>query len=536
MEKNDILKQQSNFLFTNLKENLKDKNTLVDYNKAISKSLNDFVNMAFKPSFEANHSIKFDKDEQKRDLRHINLDLNIVNDSLNYINDTILNNFNDIQMFKTKCKNLLNKTRSNSSVLNFLNRNKSYIEFKDDFNSYDNIDLTKTSSSNINVSTAEGILLLPYVKDKTVSPSGVVINISDNASYGNYKVVEKIPYSDQYYFLSEINDRIKEEDCYDGNGNTWLEIQSYDIGEDKDGITCQLIFSVHTSDINWIEINPYIPFNSGYTFIVDKIEYRETESEAFKPLFVNKDNNEVGLSYATEIKNKYTQQGVYIFEPVYIHSFRVTLKQPNPYPESTGYFHYQYLNTGSSGNSSWVDKSRQWALNQISTIEDTTQEGYYAINSKEMIKKELRVNAATDRWCIGIKNIQCKNKAYTTSSEVYSIKYESSKPIKNLKLRTSEIIPNSLIGKDSITYHISFDDIEWHQIRPENHIGNSDIPYYFNFTDSVESDVAEFNGNIKYMNEKVYNVRLRINMTGVSGNSINKVSPILQEYALICEV
>lgn len=527
MNKEYILEKQTSFLQDRLKNDVKGKTSLHDFYRAISRSLHDLLQMAFKPSFKAKESWKFDRVEQGEELSHICLDLDIINDSVSNINDTIAANFNDMQVFKNRAKNLLGKAQDALQTLSFVTNNTDYYVFHDTFTDYSKIDDQLSKLNEINVMTTEGILTLPITKEQRREYKvGLTTYTSPNGTIGNYGVVEKAYGGESIYFLSDVNAKDNIDDLTDNQPNTWVEFQG--TGDTLD-ISISFRFNSET-DLNWISLDPYIPPRSEHTFRVTSIQYRDKESVAFKEVNIKHKDKEVLLAISDAQGNKFEHQGVYLFEPIVVTEIVIKLSTDKEFLDKIG--RYQY-NLYSNGVLVEQDIGSERAQQLVSNITKNTLTGIFNVNAstEEQIEKKLMVYEQY-RKVIGLRDVKFRMLTFEKTTEVFSVRYSMPEDISEVKLHTVESV-NGLESYDKyISYFISFDDNEWLPIRPSNQLfGNIDSPIAYHINSADSEDMKTFNQNIGYIDGKYRDIRLKIVMQSQSEH----LSPVLEQYALMCK-
>lgn len=547
MKKNVILEKQTDYINNSFNEKITASTFLTDVKSAISSSIQKLVDIAFKPSFKYNKSVRFDQEEQRKELSNIVLDMNVINETLNYLNSEVSDEYNRIQDFKTKSKNELNKLKSYIRQVEFMNGSNNTEIFVNTFNNYDDIDLSTADIDEINVMTSEGIATLPISNQEDLTDSfSVGAQVSTNGQLGNYSIIEKsdqhnnsidIEYSNEYYFCSDIDARDNTAHLVDNESNTWLEIQSF-----NEPLKAEIKLDLgRQTFVNWIDISPYIPKASRYSFTVETIKYRDADGmlkNVYPEDYINK---EVGLSFSSNGLNKYFEQGVFTFDPVSANQIIIYLRQDNAYNVKIGeYKYYQKIND-------------DYCIITESQAPDEVQEGeegiYYIksfidvedggkIINKEVMdvyKKEVTLKEESARYFIGIRDIKLKYNTYSNYSEIISKPYKAKNNIKRIKLNTIEDMPDAFINQNVLRYFISVDENEWHEIRPDNRINKLEdvVPMLYELESTLDSTVQALNVNTGYIKNPSDTVRLKIVFSVTDKNGAR--TPVLEEYALIVE-
>ena len=547
MKKNIILEKQTDYIYNKFKNKYNAAKFLTDIKQAISSSIQKLVDIAFKPSFKYNKSIRFDKTEQTNDLENIILDLNVLNDSINYLNNEITSEFNTIQDFKTKSKNELNKLKSYIRQIDFLKGKNNTEIFVNTFNNYDQIDLTATEDNEINIMTSEGIVTLPIYEEKILSEEmNIGAQILTNGSLGNYNIIEKneqynnnieLEYSNEYYFCSDINPRDNTSNIIDGNSDTWLEIQSFD---KPLNVEIKLNLDRQTK-VNWIDISPYIPKTSKNSFIVESIKYRDEDGTLKNIYSEDYINKEIGLSFSSNNLNKYFEQGVFTFDTINTDQIIIYLNQQNTYDVKIGEYVYskkinnQFCNISADMAPEEVQDGTE-GIYYIRSFVEKEIDGYILTQEQiDIYKKEIHLKEESKRYFIGIRDINLKYNIYSNYSEIITKEYNTINPIERIKLNTIEQIPDRLINIDCLKYYISIGDNTWHEIRPNNIINttNNIVPIVYELNSILDPSVQELNVNTGYINSTSNSIRLKIVFTLTDQTS--EYTPILEEYALIVE-
>ena len=148
------------------------------------------------------------------------------------------------------------------------------------------------------------------------------------------------------------------------------------------------------------------------------------------------------------------------------------------------------------------------------------------LNKESIIKKNLYDNKLNrelilaDRSSISINSLMCFLKKYRKTGTCI-FKYDVKEPINGVTLDANEFMPQST----SISYFMSFDNINWHSIKPLYRVGNDEI-----HTINLNSIVTSSNINTKtiFTNDKQYTIYLKIVL---KTDNIN-VSPIINSLSL----
>lgn len=547
MKKNIILEKQTDYINKSFNEKITASTFLTDVKSAISSSIQKLVDIAFKPSFKYNKSVRFDKEEQRKESSNIVLDMNVINETLNYLNSEVSDEYNRIQDFKTKSKNELNKLKSYIRQVEFMNGSNNTEIFVNTFNNYDDIDLSTTDIDEINVMTSEGIATLPISNQEDLTDSfSVGAQVSTNGQLGNYSIIEKsdqhnnsidIEYSNEYYFCSDIDARDNTAYLVDNESNTWLEIQSF-----NEPLKAEIKLDLgRQTFVNWIDISPYIPKASRYSFTVETIKYRDADGmlkNVYPDDYINK---EVGLSFSSNGLNKYFEQGVFTFDPVNANQIIIYLRQDNAYNVKIGeYKYYQKI------NDSYCIITESQAPDEVQEGEEgiyyiksfiDVEDGGKIINKEimDVYKKEVTLKEENARYFIGIRDIKIKYNTYSNYSEIISKPYKAKNNIKRIKLNTIEDMPDVFINQKVLRYFISVDENEWHEIRPDNRINKLEdiVPMLYELESTLDPTVQALNVNTGYIKNSSDTVRLKIVFSVTEKNGAR--TPILEEYALIVE-
>jgi hypothetical protein len=257
------------------------------------------------------------------------------------------------------------------------------VYFKDSFTDYSNVDTTISSGAIVNISTSEGIATLARTKSTDCESKAKVTVVAGNGDAGNYYVAKRTQVSTDDGSIV-INAKYVSDDgahddpaaIIDGRPDTWFEYQlvnisdadkaitkGYDIDwargkEYGDKLRLRIVIDlVNVQDVNWIDINPYIPEKSnGRVYIysiktsADGIDYDSVSdgttilnSEISRISHTyDKDKIFVGNVYSNE---KIASQGTFWFPPRKTRFIEIVMDQDQPYTDTVGHTYYEKVIT-----------------------------------------------------------------------------------------------------------------------------------------------------------------------------------------------
>lgn len=567
----NILRSQAEVYRDIFEKKLMDAKSSGDIKMAHAEALRGFYTRAFKPTLDGYTRSSIDSSSMNDMMDKASTDICVAYEQIDKISDEISDAFNSNQEYKTSLRNRVEYLSSIVEDINLMaeeNLNNTVV-FKDSLTSYDFIDRGYGQGTLANISTAEGVAYLSVSRDENLNALVQSIKVSGNGTSGNYYTTKKVNIES---FNDAFNSYIKyksDEDAHadplaisDNEASTWYEYQmlgiepssktTYRIGwGNADKIEDELVLKVDielkkVSDINWMDIIPYMPERSKANITLYSVRVSEDGSN-YSPIYkgepiINKSIYSISQSYDKESLfskdnlAKFTSQGVLNFPRTKAKFIEVILKQTKPYDESLGAIVYtKYLISGGKEiNKGIIEEQMVPAFIVQGPV------GKYKISNSEYITKEM-VALEGWRYAIGLRGIDLYNKSFSSQSEIVTKRFETKKPIRKIMLYSNEIIPEDFnkygidMRNDWIKYYISINDIDWHRISPMHHnqIGNTRMaPKIFEVNGSASSDEKSINKGYLESSDDAYSVRLKIVFSGSGENG--SATPILEEYAIKC--
>jgi archaellum component FlaC len=567
-----LLKRQAEMYKAKLEEKIGAAKTKTDIYKAHSSTLNEFYSHAFRPTVDSGEMREFDIEKTEEIMNDIKTDVDIAYGELEGISSVLQNAYNTNKDYKTSVKNKIQYLSSIVSDLNIMTREttQSSITFKDSLANYDFIDKDFSVGTNADIATAEGIAYLHISSDTLANSDGTEIKINGNGTEGNYHVVKRVNIETanadyNVYIKYESDDDAHDQPAViiDTQPQTWFEYekvgfkeatQRYDTdwavaSEIHDDLTLRVNIKLKASqEINWIDIESYIPEKSRSSIKVYSIYVSEDGSE-FIPIFKDRAiiNSEVNLVpqrylndqvFNSDTVAKFASSGVFNFPKVSAQYIEIVFKQDKPYDEYIGNTYYKEINILSTGETFEHTIPAQAVPSTIIN----SPIGKYQLETNKMIVKGIEVFDGW-RYCIGLKGIDIFNRKFARQSELITKKFSTTKPISKILLYANEIIPDEYMSyglekrNDWIKYYISIDDTTWYQISPMHHnqVGSLAIPpkiYEVNSLTATDVKLSAVNKGYLTSSSDVYNVRLKIVLS--RPEELSESTPILEEYGLEC--
>jgi hypothetical protein len=313
-------------------------------------------------------------------------DIDIAYIELENIGTSISEAFNYAQNEKTKLKNRINMLSSMATDFNLMatESDSNVVYFKDSFTDYSNIDTTISAGTTINVSTSEGIATLARDKSVDCNTKAKIVVLAGNGDAGNYYVAKRTQVTTDdgsiivnAKYLSDEGSHDDPAAIIDGRPDTWFEYQlvnfndkdksttnGYDIEWAKgkeygDKLRVRIVIDLGSvKEINWIDINPYIPEKSNsrvYVYSVkisdDGIDYDSIKEGV---TILNSEVNRISHTYDKDKifvgnvydNDKIASQGTFWFPPKKTRFIEIVMDQDQPYSEYVGHVYYEKV-TGS---------------------------------------------------------------------------------------------------------------------------------------------------------------------------------------------
>jgi hypothetical protein len=567
-----LLRKQAEMYRTLLEEKVESAKIKTDIYRSHSTILKEFCTHAFKPTTSRNTIREFNMDKTEDLLDTIKTDIEMTYGELDGISSTLQEAHNTNKDYKTSVRNRVEYLSSIISDLNIMSKSSSQesITFKDSLTNYDFIDKDFSVGTCVDIATSEGIAYLHISDDKIVSSDGSEIKVNGNGTAGNHHVVKRVNIqtaNSEYDVYIKYNSDDDAHDAVstiiDNQSNTWFEYekvgfaeasQKYDTAwavanETHDDLTLRVNIKLkEIEEINWIDIESYIPEKSRSSIKVYSIYVSEDGSE-FTPIYkdraiIDEELNLIPQRYLSDnifdsdTIAKFASSGVFNFPTVNAQYIEIIFKQDKPYDEYIGHTYYKQINISNTG-----ERIEQIIPEQsVPSYIINAPVGTYQLETNKMITKGIEMFDGW-RYCIGLKGIDVYNRSFEGQSELISKKYTTTKPISKVRLYSNEIIPDEYMSyglktrNDWIKYYISIDDTTWFQISPQHHnqVGSLTISpkvYEINSIASSEEKAGAINTGYITSDSDAYNIRLKIVFS--RPEDMSGSTPILEEYGLEC--
>jgi hypothetical protein len=541
--------------------------------------IKDYFKTATKHSFTSRHIsnssalIASDIDDT---IEEISLDIETLYNQISKIIDGIISNFNYITSEKQMLSNKIKQVSSTINEYNLITKsnNNMMITINDDFNTEGNIDKGFGSGSAAHVDTSTGIVTLEHAGSVNISEQCEVDKIVGNGTAGNYHLIISEEVTDYSTIISSNNTFLSEKDPHDDESvildklpTTWFEYQMLNIPNDVklkhqqytdlswatgsqvgDKLRAKITVVLdNATDINWININPYLPGNGTNKLTVYSISTSE-DGLLYAPIYgdeiiLNSDLNVFSNTYDyTEIaddsiaKSNFASQGVWNFPTRKVKYIEIVLDQNESYPVKIGIPIYNKIIQKIGGNGAVTETSVRVAENEVSKEIREAIPGKYQITPDTYIEKRIE-EVSGWRYCIGLKDVNVFKYTFVKQSEIVSVEHEFEKNISSVSLSVKETIPENMLinlsqRNDWIKYYISFNNVEWYQISASSHykIGNSTIPpkvFTINRSNIILTNLTTGSINTK---EPINTIRFKAILSRPDDD--DSCTPILEEYDL----
>jgi hypothetical protein len=385
-----------------MENELQDAATEEEKNAIISKTLRRFFERVGKPLTIARRAeyghLPYLEDYNTTAQEIVN-DVSVAYSELEHIGDFISEAFNYNQNEKTKLKNRISTLSSMATDFNLISNESenNVVYFKDSFTNYNNVDTSTSAGTVVNISTSEGIATLARLSSVDCNTRASIKIIAGNGEAGNYHIARRTQVisddGDTIIRAKYISDDDAHDDpmaIIDNRPDTWFEYQminasdssktvtrGYDIKWAKgkeygDKLRLRIIIDLgSTQNINWINVNPYIPEKSSGTVYVysiktsvDGIDYESIKDNITT---LNSEINRVPHTYDKDkifvgniqYNDKSSSQGTFCFPPRSARYIEVIMDQDQSYMETIGHTYYEKtmtkentsVNTGSGATS-----------------------------------------------------------------------------------------------------------------------------------------------------------------------------------------
>lgn len=497
-------------------------------------------------------------------------DLNTISGELGELAQGLVDQFNYCQTKKINMENKINYIASLCSdyamSANLTQPDIFYIN-----ENFDNTNKIQTSSAHVDPRV--GVLTLARSSSTNRSKTAKVSSTKGNGFNGNYHMTKtELGITT---FLSTAGAHDQAATILDDNPDTWFEYQILrlkDICKEKwlsnlnwatakvnDILSLTILIELsELEDINWININPYLPNESSK--VVVKLIRTSEDGTNYKELYnnnliLNTQLNSTSQTFRNEditsdmynIPNKFKGQGVWTFDNRQAKFVEIVLEQSESYTTNLGHYKYTKVLMNTDGT---VNKK---TVIDEATVTSEIREGavgkYPTGINNEHILKEIEYDQGW-RHCIGIKDIGIYSYKYEAKSEIVTKPYSSINPIKEISLYTKEHIPESFLAdfkkiNSWITYEISLDGSTFYPISPmhRNPVGAGAIKtwdgteqnfppkiYEINPTNSYEVQQKLFYKGYIETEKAPHTIQLKITM--YRPVNIEDVTPVLDSFTL----
>lgn len=577
-----IHKNQSDFIFSKIKENMNNSLSPEETRMYVSQAFRELESNLGKPLFENKginrHSIPFIEDVID-DMEEITADIDVMLKEHKNSSQFLVDTFNYVHSEK---KRLLSKVGALDSLVGDLNlisneKDDSNIYLKESFQNAKTFDenFTVESITPAQISSLEGILTLGRQSTQNLSNDAWISMYNGNGDTGTGHMARRIQLEDEYgnskesYIFVDDNSAMandKIDSILDSRPDSIFEYQmvnvpnqfinkykKYDfewVKGNKAGDKLQLKILIELkelSNINWININPYYPPKSTNKIEIYSIRTSRDGFE-YSGLFeennfeLNTELNELPQTYRLDdlfdgsndpSKGKYVGQGVFAFPNREAKFVEIIFNQNESYPEVIGQEIYY---TRTSDQDFWTQ------IPKVKELEDSPSGEYirYINGESHIYLKTIEVTEGW-RYVIALRDINIMSYEFYEKSSFVSKRYDIDGEINKVMLYANEKIPESYLSNLKlnntwITYEISFDDINWHEISPMHHEPLSDeFPPKILEINNNEIDLTssfQIHKKIIKTNKKENQIRIKITLTRPKDAIYKNTTPIVEDYAL----
>lgn len=577
-----IHKNQSDFIFSKIKENMNNSLSPEETRMYVSQAFRELESNLGKPLFENKginrHSIPFIEDVID-DMEEITADIDVMLKEHKNSSQFLVDTFNYVHSEK---KRLLSKVGALDSLVGDLNlisneKDDSNIYLKESFQNAKTFDenFTVESITPAQISSLEGILTLGRQSTQNLSNDAWISMYNGNGDTGTGHMARRIQLEDEYgnskesYIFVDDNSAMandKIDSILDSRPDSIFEYQmvnvpnqfinkykKYDfewVKGNKAGDKLQLKILIELkelSNINWINISPYYPPKSTNKIEIYSIRTSRDGFE-YSGLFeennfeLNTELNELPQTYRLDdlfdgsndpSKGKYVGQGVFAFPNREAKFVEIIFNQNESYPEVIGQEIYY---TRTSEQDFWTQ------IPKVKELEDSPSGEYirYINGESHIYLKTIEVTEGW-RYVIALRDINIMSYEFYEKSSFVSKRYDIDGEINKVMLYANEKIPESYLSNLKlnntwITYEISFDDINWHEISPMHHEPLSDeFPPKILEINNNEIDLTssfQIHKKIIKTNKKENQIRIKITLTRPKDAIYKNTTPIVEDYAL----
>lgn len=490
----------------------------------------------------------------------------------NAITDSIKDNFEQNELGKKFLENKIKLLEDKLQMINqSINLSSNKTIFKDSFINQTLYDNNKVYGIQANINTQEGVLTLAKI-DSEEFREGVTIKILDssNGFPGNTHQVKVS--NNTLVFTGEEDSHLNISQIIDGNIDTWVEYELYEITDkvrqevsnmgfcynegltwlksNNEPLSLNIVFEIPIAKIlSWISLSPFIPSDKGFT------------AAQIKQITIDdgKGNKQI-LNNETE---SFNEDKIYIFPRQICKYIYLSIEQPFSYETWIGHIYSQEIVKSSINffdNNKAINKRVE---NKNGSIENLglnfnplngtatyplVDQNYIPPDNENIIQNLLTIPPADEntnsglepltgnRYVIGLRDVSLANYRFQTESTYISKPFTTINPINKIQLSSIDQIPEVFSNQDWISYYISIDECQtWHKISPIDIITNNNeikISYLINSQTAVNNRKK----NIGYLDilEDVKSIRIKIDLLRPSDiNDADYYSPIVYEYTLL---
>lgn len=553
-----------------------DKATLLtDVTQAVTKKFQEYYLQLGRPMFTKRYptdgGLPIVEDYNNNCIEVAN-NLFILTEEFNDLTAQLIDYFNYRQTEKNhlteRVKYLSGLCTDMVATANIDNPNIMYV--KDSFTDTDMVESGLTVvSAQAYVDTRSGVVSLGRTNSLNRSIGGSIFKIQGNGENGNDHII--ISSNNAIKYLNEYGNHSDYSAILDGNPDTWLEYQIVNFNDEKKkefkydyvwgkgaqtGETLRLVLTIDIGsihEINWININPYLPANSTGKVTVYSIRTSE-DGISYVPLYtgatvLNAELNKTPQTYRKDdivydsyIPEKFASQGVWGFKARKTRYIEVVLDQKESYTELLGHNTYKRIITDTSG--AIISATR---IPEADAPKDAANgvTGKYTVNNTESVTKEIEVVNGW-RYCIGVKDINIFSYEFSAKSELITKVFETPKAISRITLQVNEVIPESFTTdlhklNSWITYEVSLNGHDFYPISPMSHepisgvVNSTDFPpkiYEVNPINTLEFQQKDtYKGYITTSGtESASSIQMKITFNRPSED--NTLTPLLEDYNL----
>lgn len=585
--KSEILERQASYLFDRAHELLGEQATDEEVLSLVNETIRRYyVNLGrpltVRREAEEGH-LPFIEDYNET-IHEMTEDMGIIFNEVEKLGDYLADYFNYAQSEKMRLQHRIRGLTGASNDMYLIANDTAgnSIYFRDSFDDSKSIESSMIMGNPAQVATQEGVVTLSRKKSVNRSKDAKVKSIQGNGSEGTHHLVRRsiVETRDQketvVNYVSEQIPNDNAEAVLDGRPDTIFEYQmvnaerddiirrakGYDFDwvrgkKENDKLRLKMTIELQEStDINWININPYHPpFSTGKVSVYsirtseDGFDYQGLYNNGSYVL--NAELNTTPQTYRADAlfdgsndfaASKFSGQGVWAFPTRKARYVEVVFDQVESYEELIGHTYYERIKTYEDGNGNTTEtRTRVPSIDVPKNIVDGSI-GTYPIGNDITIEKGIEMFEGW-RYAIGIRDVNIMSYEFEEKSEIISTEYESEQEIHKVMLYVNEKIPESYLdvvstSNDWIKYFVTFDDVNWHRISPMHHqpVSEEGFPPKVIELNGHEVNLeASFQIHKTYVNteQPVHKVRLKAvfeRPKEIEGAEFT--TPIIEDYAI----